>query len=108
MLRLVNDIRDTRQRKLMRSMAIFEAENSPMYIPGIKLTNIVSSEIHYLRSSFAKVLEQAYTMDRQRLLQRTSSDRIGVVPVISQLHSQSTITTTTTTTTNLNNVNNSD
>uniref|UniRef100_A0A0A9ZGJ8 ATP synthase epsilon chain n=1 Tax=Lygus hesperus TaxID=30085 RepID=A0A0A9ZGJ8_LYGHE len=65
-------------------MAIFEAEGAPMHIPGIKLTHIVSNEIHYLRGSFAKVLQQAYKMDRQRILHMPSlaQDRLGVVPVI--------------------------
>lgn len=65
-VRLVNDIKALRQRKLQQSMAVFEAEGSPMFIPGIKLTNIVSNELHYLRHSFAQVLRQACAMDQQR------------------------------------------
>ncbi|EPY42271.1 GINS complex subunit 2 [Angomonas deanei] len=64
--RLVRDLQHIRQRKLQDSMAVLEGEGSPMTIPGIKLTNIISTELHYLRSTFAVVLTQAAAMDSIR------------------------------------------
>ncbi|EAN90659.1 hypothetical protein C3747_241g15 [Trypanosoma cruzi] len=65
-IRLVGEIKAIRWQKLQRSMAVFEAEGSPVYIPGIKLTNIVNNELEYLRRSFSKVLQQAAEMKRRR------------------------------------------
>ncbi|EKG00821.1 hypothetical protein TCSYLVIO_008218 [Trypanosoma cruzi] len=65
-IRLVGEIKAIRRQKLQRSMAVFEAEGSPVYIPGIKLTNIVNNELEYLRRSFSKVLQQAAEMKRRR------------------------------------------
>ncbi|KPI84144.1 hypothetical protein ABL78_6790 [Leptomonas seymouri] len=65
-IRLVNEVHAMRQQKLKNLMTVFEAEGSPMFIPGVLLTNIVCHEIHFLRSSFALVLQQAATMERER------------------------------------------
>lgn len=65
-LRLVAEVKAIRRQKLQRSMSVFEAEGSPVYIPGIKLTNIVNNEFEFLRSSFAKVLFQSAEMKRRR------------------------------------------
>lgn len=64
--RLMGSISALRKRKLQRSMAVFESDEAPMFIPGIKLSNLVSHELHFLRQSFAVVLRQAYDMDRRR------------------------------------------
>lgn len=65
-IRLVNEIHAMRQQKLKNLMAVFEAEGSPMFIPGVLLTNIVCHELHFLRASFGIVLQQAASMERQR------------------------------------------
>ncbi|KAG5488842.1 hypothetical protein JIQ42_00459 [Leishmania sp. Namibia] len=65
-VRLVNEIHAMRQQKLKNLMTVFEAEGSPMFIPGVLLTNIVCHELHFLRSSFGIVLQQAASMERQR------------------------------------------
>ncbi|KAG5464270.1 hypothetical protein LSCM1_00451 [Leishmania martiniquensis] len=65
-IRLVNEIHAMRQQKLKNLMTVFEAEGSPMFIPGVLLTNIVCHELHFLRSSFGLVLQQAASMERQR------------------------------------------
>ncbi|RNF27092.1 GINS complex subunit 2 [Trypanosoma conorhini] len=65
-IRLVAEVKAMRRQKLLRSMSVFEAEGSPVYIPGIKLTNIVNNELEYLRRSFAKVLQQAAEKKRSR------------------------------------------
>ncbi|KAH9598103.1 GINS subunit [Trypanosoma melophagium] len=72
-VRLVAEVKATRRRKLQRSMAVFEAEGSPVFIPGIKLTNIVHHELEFLRVSFAVVLRQAAEMHRRR------EHRVGAV-----------------------------
>ncbi|KPA81467.1 hypothetical protein ABB37_03824 [Leptomonas pyrrhocoris] len=94
-IRLVNEIHAMRQQKLKNLMTVFEAEGSPMFIPGVLLTNIVCHELHFLRSSFAIVLQQAATMERER--QRAV--RLPVVSttatVIAGRLSSSSITTTT-------------
>lgn len=64
--RLVQDILLVRQQKLQKSMGIFESSDSVLFIPGIKLTNLVSQEIEFLRHSFAVVLQQACHFDQQR------------------------------------------
>lgn len=64
--RLVQDIHLTRQQKMYKSMVIFEPRDSPLFIPGIKLVNLVANEIEFLRHSFAVVLQQAAHLDRQR------------------------------------------
>lgn len=66
-VRYIHDIQATRQQKLKNLMTVFEAEGSPMFIPGVLLTNIVCHELHFLRSSFAVVLQQAATMEQRRL-----------------------------------------
>nr|CCC95619.1 unnamed protein product [Trypanosoma congolense IL3000] len=65
-VRLVEEIRAIRRRKLQQSMAVFEAEGSPLFIPGIKLTNIVNHELQYLRTSFAIVLQQSADMKKRK------------------------------------------
>ncbi|KAG5490576.1 hypothetical protein JKF63_00696 [Porcisia hertigi] len=65
-IRLVSEIHAMRQQKLKNLMTVFEAEGSPMFIPGVLLTNIVCHELHFLRTSFAIVLQQAASMERQR------------------------------------------
>ncbi|CAJ1993814.1 GINS complex protein [Leishmania donovani] len=65
-IRLVNEIHAMRQQKLKNLMTVFEAEGSPMFIPGVLLTNIVCHELHFLRASFGIVLQQAASMERQR------------------------------------------
>ena len=65
-IRLVSEIHAMRQQKLKNLMTVFEAEGSPMFIPGVLLTNIVCHELHFLRTSFAIVLQQAATMERER------------------------------------------
>ncbi|GET93514.1 hypothetical protein, conserved [Leishmania tarentolae] len=65
-IRLVNEIHAMRQQKLKNLMTVFEAEGSPMFIPGVLLTNIVCHELHFLRNSFGIVLQQAASMERQR------------------------------------------
>ncbi|RNF08628.1 GINS complex subunit 2 [Trypanosoma rangeli] len=65
-IRLVAEVKAIRRQKLLRSMSVFEADGSPVYIPGIKLTNIVNNELEYLRRSFAKVLQQAAEKKRRR------------------------------------------
>lgn len=64
--RLVQELRSVRQRKLRQSMGVFEPEGSAMAIPGIRLTHIICSELHFLRSSFAVVLGQAAAMEGRR------------------------------------------
>lgn len=64
--RLVQDILLSRQQKLQKSMGIFEPSDSPLFIPGIKLTNLVAHEIEFLRHSFAVVLQQTAHLDHQR------------------------------------------
>lgn len=75
-IRLVNEIHAMRQQKLKNLMTVFEAEGSPMFIPGVLLTNIVCHELHFLRTSFAIVLQQAATMERER-------QRVVRLPVVS-------------------------
>ncbi|KAK7200504.1 GINS complex protein [Novymonas esmeraldas] len=65
-IRLVNEIHAMRQQKLKNLMTVFEAEGSPMFIPGVLLTNIVCHELHFLRASFGVVLQQAASMERRR------------------------------------------
>ncbi|CAG9583966.1 conserved hypothetical protein [Leishmania major strain Friedlin] len=65
-IRLVNEIHAMRQQKLKNLMTVFETEGSPMFIPGVLLTNIVCHELHFLRASFGIVLQQAASMERQR------------------------------------------
>lgn len=65
--RLVQEIRLVRQLKLLQHMSVFESPRSPMSIPGIKLTNMTSSELQFLRGSFAVVLQQAARLDPQQL-----------------------------------------
>jgi GINS complex subunit 2 len=77
-IRLVNEIHAMRQQKLRNLMTVFEAEGSPMFIPGVLLTNIVCHELHFLRTSFAVVLQQAATMERERL-------RVVRLPTVSTL-----------------------
>ncbi|RHW67837.1 GINS complex protein [Trypanosoma brucei equiperdum] len=65
-VRLVDEVRAVRRRKLQQSMSVFEAEGSPVFIPGIKLSNIVNHELQYLRTSFAIVLQQSADMKQRR------------------------------------------
>ncbi|CCW61208.1 unnamed protein product [Phytomonas sp. EM1] len=74
-IRLVRELQSMRQRKLQQSMSIFEAEGTAMFIPGIRLTHIVSAELHYLRTSFAVVLRQACEMEQKR------SQALRMIPV---------------------------
>lgn len=80
--RLVHEVQALRQRKLKASMAVFEPEGSAMFIPGIRLTNLISNELHYLRHSYAVVLQQAYEMELRRT-QVTSMARVPAVPAAS-------------------------
>lgn len=63
---LIQQLRLVRRQKLQQSMRVLERSGSPMSIPGIKLTNIVSNELEYLQHTFALVLEQASHLDRER------------------------------------------
>eukprot|EP00796_Vickermania_ingenoplastis_P008092 gene8092-5629_t len=72
--RLVGDIHLVRQRKLRQGTAVLEAPDAQMFIPGIKLNNIVSIELEFLRHSLALVLQEGCRLEQQR------RERIVVAP----------------------------
>ncbi|CAJ1014321.1 putative GINS complex protein [Leishmania utingensis] len=103
-VRLVNEIHAMRQQKLKNLMTVFEAEGSPMFIPGVLLTNIVCHELHFLRSSFGIVLQQAASMERHRQqlirLPPVSATTVGRLPsTVGGTVPTSGVSTTRTTTT---------
>lgn len=75
-LRLVQEVGAARRRKLLDNMAVLEAADAPMSVPAVKLTSIVSAELHFLRVSLAPVLQQARRMDQRRTQPRAD----GAVP----------------------------
>nr|CCC53649.1 conserved hypothetical protein [Trypanosoma vivax Y486] len=65
-VRLTEEVKAIRRQKLQQSMAVFEAEGSPVFIPGIKLPIYSHHELHTLRTSFAIVLQQSAEMKHRR------------------------------------------
>lgn len=92
--RLVQDIHLVRQQKLQKSMGIFESSDSVLFIPGIKLTNLVAQEIEFLRHSFAVVLQQACHLDQQRRAPIEVRRQVGRGPQSSRTSSEYSYSTT--------------
>ncbi len=64
-IRLLPQLEASRRKKIDRSIAMFEAEGVSMQMPGMRLSNLVSAELRYLRSSLCKILDLAADMERR-------------------------------------------
>ena len=64
-IRLLPQIEASRRKKIDRSIAMFETEGVSMQMPGMRLSNLVSTELRYLRSSLCKILDLAAELERR-------------------------------------------
>jgi GINS complex subunit 2 len=55
-MRLVPEIQARRREKILRSISVFQDTTQSLHVPALKVSNLVSTELHFLRSSFCLVL----------------------------------------------------
>ncbi|CUE64829.1 Hypothetical protein, putative [Bodo saltans] len=56
-MRLVPEIQARRREKMLRSISAFQDTTQSLHVPAMKVSNLVSTELHFLRSSFCRVLD---------------------------------------------------
>lgn len=64
-MRLLPEVEARRKEKILNSLKTFEDTTATsLLIPAMRLTNLVSMEIHFLRAAFSRVLDRARDLDR--------------------------------------------
>lgn len=64
-MRLVPEIQARRREKILKSIAVFQDPVQSLHVPALKVSNLVSTELHFLRTSFCHVLNIVSDLERR-------------------------------------------
>lgn len=62
-MRLVPEVQARRREKILRSISVFQDTTQSLHVPALKVSNLVSTELHFLRQSFCLVLNAVSEME---------------------------------------------